>query len=570
MNTYINSMVSNDSETILNEGMKIQLYDYQKTEIKKMLKLDNNRDFMVGGISSMYMGLGKSPTSLAHFIIRKQSVDKPSLIICNNCMLQGWEIEINKFLYTNNENKYSCKYIIFHKNYKTNNNIELDKSKGIILKSGVDITTLKNLGGIDLVITSYDMITKYAKEFNLIEKNIVYDDKGKNIGITNAQYPKFKGTGFKLLFSTVWNSIYLDESHKICNPKSVVFNSVMCLYGLTKWCLTGTPIRNYSPDLFSQFRFLGFNQKIDIATFSSSDYEYYNMSSRILFKNYSDIDVKLEINIPQSVEHVEFLELSANESKLYNYYKQKSKTIYKGYVNGDYNYINIFAMLTKLRQLSVCPYIISTMNKPLRNSRTDVNQTDEESISTQIYNDIPNELKSLITDINSSFGIFSTKIVRVIEILNQFPHEKFLIFANFKKVFDVLKLAVESFTDKKCSILTGDVKGKTNRNKAIQNFKEDCDVFLINYKIGGESLTLVEASHVILLEHWWNDSTPEQCIGRAMRVGQTKTVHVWKLYIKNSIEEDILNICKRKSDLSKKFLYNQSFKNSDLIKHLIK
>jgi SNF2 family DNA or RNA helicase len=568
-NSQIN-LVPDDIISYLKTVCKILPYNYQLNELYKMIECDNNKYYGIsGGILSMYMGLGKSITSLCHLLIRKKYFknseaeltpngvfksikdtatrgepenNKCSLIICNNCMISGWQKEIYKFIKNN-----KIKYIIFHKDYTKN------------------LNDLCNLNDYDLVITTYDMIMKYSKEYKLINNNIIYNENGKKIGIDNCKMPTFKGKGFKLLFSTNWDTIYLDESHKISNPQSVIFNSVMTLYSNIKWCLTGTPIRNYSPDLFTQFRFLGY-ECVDVHDFCLSQYNKHKLYNRILFKKYTDVDVKAEIILPECIEHIEYLEFNSYEKQLYNYYKTHSKLVYKDYLSGHCNYINIFSMITKLRQISICGY---TINKNILT--TQINET----LSDEIYKNIPYNLKNLLNDINSSLGLFCSKIVRTIEIINEYPNDKFLIFANFKNVFNVLKLAIKEFTNKKVSVLTGDIKGKNNRNNAIENFKDgDADVFLINQKIGGESLTLVEANHVILLEYWWNDATHAQCIARANRVGQTKNVHIWKLFMKDSIEQDILNICNKKNVLSNEFLNQgletENISNKDIINQLIK
>lgn len=65
-------------------------------------------------------------------------------------------------------------------------------------------------------------------------------------------------------------------------------------------------------------------------------------------------------------------------------------------------------------------------------------------------------------------------------------------------------------------------------------------------KAGGSGLNLITASHVYLLDPWWNSATEEQAIDRVHRLGQTKTVYVTRFIIENSIEERILELQNRK------------------------
>lgn len=46
-------------------------------------------------------------------------------------------------------------------------------------------------------------------------------------------------------------------------------------------------------------------------------------------------------------------------------------------------------------------------------------------------------------------------------------------------------------------------------------------------------------------------SDTEQAIGRVHRIGQTRTVHVTRLVVSNTVEDKILEMQKRKADLAK-------------------
>jgi len=48
---------------------------------------------------------------------------------------------------------------------------------------------------------------------------------------------------------------------------------------------------------------------------------------------------------------------------------------------------------------------------------------------------------------------------------------------------------------------------------------------------------------------WWNSAVENQATDRAHRIGQEKTVFVYKLVAKGTVEEKILEIQKRKKNL---------------------
>ena len=73
---------------------------------------------------------------------------------------------------------------------------------------------------------------------------------------------------------------------------------------------------------------------------------------------------------------------------------------------------------------------------------------------------------------------------------------------------------------------------------------------LISLKAGVTGLNLTAASNVIHYDPWWNVSAQNQATDRAHRLGQEKTVQVFKLFVKNTIEEKIERLQQRKRDLT--------------------
>merc|ERR1712151_355704 len=88
----------------------------------------------------------------------------------------------------------------------------------------------------------------------------------------------------------------------------------------------------------------------------------------------------------------------------------------------------------------------------------------------------------------------------------------------------------------------------SGRDKAVQDFNElpDIMVMIMSLKAAAVGLNLVAANHVILLDLWWNPTLEEQAIDRAHRIGQTRDVTIYRLTIKDSVEEKILEIQKNK------------------------
>jgi len=73
---------------------------------------------------------------------------------------------------------------------------------------------------------------------------------------------------------------------------------------------------------------------------------------------------------------------------------------------------------------------------------------------------------------------------------------------------------------------------------------------LISLKAGGTGLNLTGADTVIHFDPWWNPAVEEQATDRAYRIGQKRKVQVIKYVTKDSIEEKIYELQKRKKVLS--------------------
>lgn len=73
-------------------------------------------------------------------------------------------------------------------------------------------------------------------------------------------------------------------------------------------------------------------------------------------------------------------------------------------------------------------------------------------------------------------------------------------------------------------------------------------------KAGGTGLNLTGADVVIHYDPWWNLAAQNQATDRTHRIGQTKQVTEYKLIMKNTIEEKILDLQESKKDLAESVL----------------
>ncbi|XP_021300425.1 ATP-dependent helicase rhp16 isoform X3 [Herrania umbratica] len=106
---------------------------------------------------------------------------------------------------------------------------------------------------------------------------------------------------------------------------------------------------------------------------------------------------------------------------------------------------------------------------------------------------------------------------------------------------------IEALSGINCVQLVGSMS-MAARDAAIKRFTEDsdCKIFLMSLKAGGVALNLTVASHVFLMDPWWNPAVERQAQDRIHRIGQCKPIRIVRFVIENTIEERILKLQEKK------------------------
>ena len=134
---------------------------------------------------------------------------------------------------------------------------------------------------------------------------------------------------------------------------------------------------------------------------------------------------------------------------------------------------------------------------------------------------------------------------------------KVLLFSQFTSMFELLEKDLKAAGIEYYKI-TGQTL-KEERIKLVRSFNENSvPLFLISLKAGGTGLNLVGADVVIHYDPWWNLAAQNQATDRAHRIGQTKKVSVFKLIVKDTIEEKIIEMQNAKKDLADAILSGES------------
>lgn len=330
----------------------------------------------------------------------------------------------------------------------------------------------------------------------------------------------------ELLGGVMWQTVVLDEAQAIKNMQTKRSKAAMALQAEFRIITTGTPVENHLGELWTLFNFLNpgllgsfkkFNEKFAVPIERDQDNEARNRLRKlirpfILRRLKSDVLQEL----PPKTEITLDVEMSTEELLLYE--AQRLKALENISSHNDegtgQQHLRILGEIMKLRRLCCNPNLILPDSK----------------------------IKS------SKLKVFGDTLT---ELLNN--NHKALVFSQF---VGHLKIIRDYLDTKNISYqyLDGSTPIK-KRKQRISNFQNgDGDVFLISLKAGGSGLNLTAADYVIHMDPWWNPAVEDQASDRAHRIGQDRPVTVYRLVIKNSIEEQIVDMHKQKRDLADSLL----------------
>ena len=323
-----------------------------------------------------------------------------------------------------------------------------------------------------------------------------------------------------------FNYIILDESQVIKNPTSNIAKAVLQLKSKYKLTLTGTPLENSTMDLWSQMTFINpgllggqsyFKNKF-LGPIEKKGDEVKAKKLNGIIKPFILRRLKSQVatDLPEKTENIHYTDMTPDQEKRYeevkNYYRDRvmEKIDKEGLAGSRFV---LLEGLTKLRQLSNHPRMVDA------NYHSDAGKME----------DLSHMLENAILE-----------------------GHKLLVFSQFVKHLDLVKDMIKSKKITYCYLDGSSI----DRKEQVERFNKDetVKVFLISIKAGGLGLNLTEADYVFILDPWWNPAVEAQAIDRAHRIGQKKKVFTYKFITRNTVEEKILQLQKRKLKLSESLI----------------
>ncbi|KAI5841595.1 SNF2 family N-terminal domain-containing protein, partial [Tricharina praecox] len=133
------------------------------------------------------------------------------------------------------------------------------------------------------------------------------------------------------------------------------------------------------------------------------------------------------------------------------------------------------------------------------------------------------------------------------------PGDKIVLFSQFTKMLDIIERVFENEEPDQMYVRYDGSMSVEERDEALGLFRTEpeCNLILISIKAGGVGLNLTHANLVICIDLWWNAAVELQAFDRVHRLGQKKEVFVTRCIVKDTVEERMLALQKRKMLIAK-------------------
>lgn len=331
--------------------------------------------------------------------------------------------------------------------------------------------------------------------------------------------------------------VILDEAQYIKNPTTQTAMAAKCIPAAVRFALTGTPVENRILELWSIFDFLipemlgsrehfaeRFEGAVENCEEGAAEGLRHLVAPFILRRLKTDV---LE-DLPEKSESVITVPLSGEQERLYKATQDRLalQITHEQPKAFERSKLQVLAELTRLRQICCDPRLCF-----------------------------------------DGYRGGSAKLDACLELVRTAVDagHRVLVFSQFTAMFELLGARLHS-DGLGYLTLTGQLS-KEERARVVRRFQEGGEaepVLLVSLKAGGVGLNLTAADVVIHYDPWWNFAAQNQATDRAYRLGQERSVSVYKLIAAGTVEERILQMQERKTALAHSVLAGEAVGSTQL------
>ncbi|XP_078439434.1 chromatin remodeling factor CHD3 (PICKLE) isoform X2 [Wolffia australiana] len=439
------------------------------------------------------MGLGKTIQSIAFLASLFGENVSPHLVVAPLSTLRNWEREfatwapqMNVVMYFGSSQARGIirEYEFFYPKDKLN----IKKKKSFKDESQKQ----KRLTKFDVLLTSYEMI---------------------NMDSTSLK-------------SINWQCVIVDEGHRLKNKDSKLFTALKLFPSKHRILLTGTPLQNNLDELFILMHFLDAGKFSSLEEFQK-EFKDINQEEQIarlhkMLAPHLLRRVKKDVmkDLPPKKELILRVELSSKQKE---YYKAILTRNYQILTRRSGAQISLINVVMELRKLCCHAYMI-------------------EGVEPEEEPKDPNEGLRRLLEVSGKMQLLDKMMVKLKE-----QGHRVLIYSQFQHMLDLLE---DYLNYKKWSYerIDGKING-AERQIRIDRFNAKNSTrfcFLLSTRAGGLGINLATADTVIIYDSDWNPHADLQAMARAHRLGQTNKVMIFRLITRDTIEERMMQMTKKK------------------------
>ncbi|KAJ1348376.1 choline dehydrogenase 3 [Parelaphostrongylus tenuis] len=293
-----------------------------------------------------------------------------------------------------------------------------------------------------------------------------------------------------ILSSIEWEALVVDEAHRLKNNQSTFFKNLREYNINYRVLLTGTPLQNNLEELFHLLNFLAPDRFFDLESFTlefaeiSKEDQIQKLHSLLGPHMLRRLKADVLTGMPSKSELIVRVELSPLQKKYY-----------KNILTRNFDALNVKNGGSQMSLINIIMELKKCCNHPYLFAKASL--------------EAPKLKNGMMLDILEDF------------------------------------CEVESY---KYERIDGSITGQA-RQDAIDRFNAPGAqqfVFLLSTRAGGLGINLATADTVIIYDSDWNPHNDIQAFSRAHRIGQQNKVMIYRFVTRNSVEERITSVAKKK------------------------
>ncbi|XP_038622690.1 chromodomain-helicase-DNA-binding protein 7 isoform X1 [Tachyglossus aculeatus] len=492
--------------------------DWKKSESSREYKNNNKlREYQLEGVNWLLfnwyntrnciladeMGLGKTIQSITFlYEIYLKGIHGPFLVIAPLSTIPNWEREFRTWTELN--------VVVYHGSQASRRTIQLYEMyfkdpQGRVIKGSYKFHA---------IITTFEMILTDCPELRNIP----------------------------------WRCVVIDEAHRLKNRNCKLLEGLKMMDLEHKVLLTGTPLQNTVEELFSLLHFLEPSRFPSETTFMQefgdlkTEEQVQKLQAILKPMMLRRLKEDVEKNLAPKEETIIEVELTNIQKKYYRAILEKNFTfLSKG--GGQANVPNLLNTMMELRKCCNHPYLINGAEEKILEEFKETYNADSPDF----------QLQAMIQA--------AGKLVLIDKLLPKLKAggHRVLIFSQMVRCLDILEdyLIQRRYPYER---IDGRVRGNL-RQAAIDRFsRPDSDrfVFLLCTRAGGLGINLTAADTCIIFDSDWNPQNDLQAQARCHRIGQSKSVKIYRLITRNSYEREMFDKASLKLGLDKAVLQSMS------------